>query len=159
MNEQLATCQTNTDMAESDNGISCRQSGGRQQEAAVGSGSALKSVAGTGISFELQEKLVKRSVYTAGTVVTCRSNNSSSAAREPSTMRAYYIFLARRGTSGHTDRNARWFGPFATTAQARMIRTSAFSLGLAVDEAEVARSAEQHAGNMKEAPWRQLANA
>lgn len=56
MNEQVATCQTNTDMAESDNGISCRQSGGRQQETAVGSGSALKSVAGTGISFELQEK-------------------------------------------------------------------------------------------------------
>ncbi|MGH8599108.1 MAG: hypothetical protein ACRET1_00485 [Burkholderiales bacterium] len=74
-------------------------------------------------------------------------------------MRAYYIFLARRGASAHTDRNARWFGPFATMAQVRMIRTSAFSLGLAVDEAEAARRVKQHAGDMKETPWRQLANA
>jgi hypothetical protein len=102
---------------------------------------------------------VKRSVYTAGTVVTCRPGHTSSTAREPATVRAYYIFLARRGTSAHTDRNARWFGPFATMAQARLIRTSAFSLGLAADEAEATGCVEQHAGDMKELPWRQLANA
>lgn len=101
---------------------------------------------------------MKRSVYTAGTVVTCRPDNTSSTTREPATVRAYYIFLARRGASAHTDRNARWFGPFATMAQARVIRTSAFSLGLAIEETEAAR-VEQRAGDMKESPWRQVANA
>jgi hypothetical protein len=132
---------------------------GTATETPAGSGSVRRSAAGIGIVFELQERFVKRSVYTAGTVVTCRPDDTSSTAQEPSTARTYYIFLARRGTSAHTDRNARWFGPFATMTQARMIRTSAFSLGLAVDEADAAGRVELHAGDMKETQWRQLANA
>jgi hypothetical protein len=104
--------------------------------------------------FQLQEAFMKRSVYIAGTVVACKPGNASSATRKSQAM-AYYIFLAGRDTAAHTD-HVRWFGPFATMALARMIRTSALSFGLAVEENAV--GAKQLTAP-EESQWPQLASA